>query len=61
MTDRTEKEKMLAGELYRSAGPEITADIVRADKLMRAYNATTAEQAEIRAGILSRSFRIDRV
>jgi len=43
---------MLAGELYRSCGPEIEADICRADRLLRAYNATTAEQADARTALL---------
>jgi maltose O-acetyltransferase len=37
---RSEKEKMLAGELYRAVGPELAADNLRADRLLRAYNAT---------------------
>jgi maltose O-acetyltransferase len=49
---RSEKEKMLAGELYRAVGPEITADALRADRLLRAYNATGAEEAVRRRAIL---------
>ena len=46
MAHRTEKEKMLAGELYRAAGPEIVADAMRADRLLRAYNTTeTVDEA----------------
>jgi maltose O-acetyltransferase len=33
---RTEKQKMLAGELYRAVGDELAADNLRADRLMRA-------------------------
>jgi maltose O-acetyltransferase len=50
---RSEKEKMLAGELYRGVGPELAADALRADKLLRAYNATGAEGAERRTAILA--------
>jgi hypothetical protein len=31
---------MLAGELYRSADPELIADIQRAQRLLAQYNAT---------------------
>ena len=51
MGHRTEKEKMLAGELYRATGPEIAADAMRADRLIRAYNATGTED-EARRSIL---------
>ncbi|HET8728108.1 MAG TPA: sugar O-acetyltransferase [Alphaproteobacteria bacterium] len=49
---RSEKEKMLAGELYRAVGPELAADHRRADGLVRAYNATGADETEQRTGIL---------
>ncbi len=50
---RTEKEKMLAGELYRAVGPEIEADQLRAERLYRAYNLTTADQADQRRTLLN--------
>lgn len=50
---RSEKEKMLAGELYRAVGPEIAADHLRADRLLRAYNSTGADEPERRAAILA--------
>ena len=37
---RTEKQKMLAGDLYRAVADALTADNRRADRLMRAYNVT---------------------
>ena len=43
MAHRTEKEKMLAGELYRATGPEVVADAMRADGLLRAYELKGAE------------------
>jgi maltose O-acetyltransferase len=49
---RSEKEKMLAGELYRPIGPDIAADNLRADRLLRAYNATGADESARRAVIL---------
>ena len=52
MAFRTEKEKMLAGELYRATGPEITADAIRADRLLRAYNATGTEDEARRSMLL---------
>jgi len=50
---RSEKEKMLAGELYRAVGPELAADNLRADRLLRAYNATDADEVERRITILA--------
>ncbi|QJT08269.1 sugar O-acetyltransferase [Oceanidesulfovibrio marinus] len=50
---RSEKEKMLAGELYRASGPEIAADVLRAERLFSAYNDTAAGDAAQRAAILA--------
>jgi maltose O-acetyltransferase len=50
---RSEKEKMLASELYRAVGPELAADNLRADRLLRAYNATGADETERRSAILA--------
>ncbi|MBV8652174.1 MAG: sugar O-acetyltransferase [Alphaproteobacteria bacterium] len=50
---RSEKEKMLAGELYRAVGPEIGADGRRAERLLQAYNATGAGDAERRRMLLT--------
>ena len=49
---RTEKSKMLAGELYRASDPELVADHLRAQRLLDAYNTTTADDAERRLTIL---------
>jgi maltose O-acetyltransferase len=49
---RTEKQKMLAGELYRPGAPELTADALRCDRLMRDYNATGADEADRRLALL---------
>ena len=50
--ERSEKEKLLAGELYRAVGPELAPDRLRADRLLRAYNAAGADEAGRRAAIL---------
>lgn len=50
---RSEKEKMLAGDLYRADDPELLADSQRADRLMRAYNATGADEPERRTALLA--------
>jgi maltose O-acetyltransferase len=52
MSIRTEKTKMLAGELYRSADPELVADIRRAHRLLTRYNATPDEAADERTALL---------
>ena len=43
MPIRTEKEKMLAGEIYNCLDPELEAERQKAKKLMRRYNQTEAE------------------
>ena len=50
--DRSEKQKMLAGELYRALGDELAADHLRADRLTRLYNATGADEPERRCALL---------
>src|SRR5690606_38669827 len=49
----TEKEKMLAGALYRGGGAARAADEARAERLVRIYNALPAEAAERRAALLA--------
>lgn len=49
---KTEKAKMLAGELYRSADPELVADIRRAQRLLTRYNATSDEAPGERTALL---------
>jgi maltose O-acetyltransferase len=49
---RTEKQKMLAGDLYRAVGDELAADSRRAERLTRAYNATGADEVESREAVL---------
>jgi len=49
---RTEKQKMLAGDLYRAVGDELATDSLRADRFMRAYNATGADEGELRTVLL---------
>jgi maltose O-acetyltransferase len=49
MTDqRSEKEKMLAGEFYQSFDPQLFAERQAAKRLCRDYNATTEEEMETR-------------
>lgn len=50
--DRSEKQKMLAGELYLASDPEIVADFRRADRLLRDYNATVSEEEARRRELL---------
>ncbi len=48
----TEKEKMLAGELYTAFVPELMAGLARSKKLCEAYNCTPREETEKRQAIL---------
>jgi maltose O-acetyltransferase len=51
---KTEKAKMLAGELYRSADPELIADIQRAQRLLTQYNAISGDETVAATALLSR-------
>lgn len=53
---KTEKEKMLAGELYSAADPELRKEFFRAKKLTREYNASAEEQPRERLRILRELF-----
>lgn len=48
----TEKEKMLAGELYLASDPELVAERAAARRLLRAFNATTEDEPERRRALL---------
>lgn len=49
---RTEREKMLAGELYSALDPELVALRDRARQLTARYNATNMQQAKERGEVL---------
>ena len=48
----TEKEKMLAGQLYDPSDAELTALLIKARKLARRYNQTDEDEPEQRSAIL---------
>jgi maltose O-acetyltransferase len=52
----TEKDKMLASELYLAADEELVAGRLKARRLARSYNATTETEDEQRREILSQWF-----
>lgn len=56
MTGATEKQKMLAGELYRATDPELVADHHFAQELLHRFNATGPGEADQRAALLARLF-----
>ncbi len=49
---RSEKVKMLAGELYLASAPELVAERLRAQDLLRAYNATSGADGAHRLSLL---------
>jgi maltose O-acetyltransferase len=53
---KSEKEKMLAGELYNASVPEIVADQLAAAKWMERYNASLAWSNEERRALLVERF-----
>ena len=52
MTERSEKQKMLAGELYNANGPELTNERQRAQRLLARYNASEPDDAAGRLALL---------
>ena len=54
---RTEKEKMLAGDLYRAGGDELRRDNKQARVLTRLFNATTEDEIELRTALLKQLFK----
>ena len=53
----TEKQKMLAGELYDAGDPELQADLARAHQWMARYNAMLAAPKEERRAVLRELFK----
>lgn len=53
---RSEKEKMLAGELYFAADAELEIDRLRARRLLKRLNESDAEEKELRERILQELF-----
>jgi maltose O-acetyltransferase len=51
----TNKEKMLAGDLY-TVDDELRRELLRARRITRRYNATTEEDADIRKRLLAELF-----
>jgi maltose O-acetyltransferase len=49
---KTEREKMLAGELYNAGDAELCAARARARRLCRAFNTTPEEDGETRDALL---------
>ena len=56
MNAHTEREKMIAGQLYRASDPELVAARIRVRRLVRAYNATDPEAEEERRALLTGLF-----
>jgi maltose O-acetyltransferase len=50
---RTQRERMLAGDLYIADDPQLTAESLRAMRLSAEFNATAADAGEERRRILS--------
>src|SRR3954464_10124412 len=48
---RSEREKMLAGELYRASDPELAQMELRAQTLLSRYNATLRTEVDLRAAL----------
>ena len=54
--NKTERQKMLAGELYRASDSELVALRQAARRLMRLYNGTTEQEREKRNQLISELF-----
>ncbi|MGX7417845.1 sugar O-acetyltransferase [Carnobacterium gallinarum] len=53
---KSEKEKMLAEELYLASDEELVADVKRSRRLTRLFNSTTEEQLSYRQDLLKELF-----
>ncbi|WP_249870601.1 sugar O-acetyltransferase [Oceanobacillus saliphilus] len=53
---KTEKQKMIDGELYNPADAELVAGRLHARKMTRLYNQTTEEEDELRTKMLKELF-----
>ena len=51
---KTEKEKMLAGELYFASDPELVAERLHARKLTKQLNDSNPDETELRESIISK-------
>lgn len=56
MNEKTEREKMLAGEMYLPSDPELVAMRLRARSLTRLYNATREDEGSRRDELLGQLF-----
>jgi maltose O-acetyltransferase len=56
VAERSEKQKMLAGELYNSTGPELVGERHAAQRLLALYNATDVGDAAGRLTLLRQLF-----
>ena len=45
----SQKERMLAGELYQADDPELQADLIQAEKRAKAFNGASADDPNRRA------------
>ncbi|GEO79168.1 maltose O-acetyltransferase [Companilactobacillus mindensis DSM 14500] len=54
---RSEKEKMLSGDLYIAHDDELRVDFKRAKKLVREFNHTTEDQRDKRNEIIKKLFK----
>ncbi|NJP09636.1 MAG: sugar O-acetyltransferase [Leptolyngbyaceae cyanobacterium RU_5_1] len=54
--EKTEKQKMLAGELYLANDPELATESKRARRLLRQFNQTTEEESKQRRQVLQELF-----
>ncbi|MEB2783922.1 sugar O-acetyltransferase [Algoriphagus persicinus] len=52
----TEKEKMLAGELYQASDPELVSERLKARKLVKTLNDSDPEDSELRVSLVRKIF-----
>lgn len=54
--EKTEKQKMLSGELYLATDPQLVAERKRARRLARIYNSTGEDELSERLEIIAELF-----
>lgn len=56
MMEKSEREKMLAGEMYLASDPELTAMRLRARRILKEYNGSGDEETDRRRRLLQELF-----
>jgi maltose O-acetyltransferase len=54
MLERSEKQKMIAGENYFASDPELEAERIRARRIFERYNRSSIDEPDLRSSLLNK-------